>query len=45
MAPPQTDLNSFLDASAVSASWVLMRANSINDNGWIAGMRIILSQM
>ena len=32
-----TDLNSFLDASSVSAGWVLTQANGINDNGWIVG--------
>jgi len=36
-ATTATGLNGFLDASAVSTGWVLMRANSINDNGWIAG--------
>ena len=32
-----TDLNSVLDASTVSAGWVLDRATGINDNGWIVG--------
>lgn len=32
-----TDLNSLLDASVVSAGWVLNVANGINDNGWIVG--------
>ena len=32
-----TDLNSFLDASTVSAGWVLERAYGINGNGWIVG--------
>ncbi|MFI3198007.1 MAG: DUF3466 family protein [Methylococcaceae bacterium] len=32
-----TDLNSFLDASTVSAGWVLNRANGISDNGLIVG--------
>jgi probable HAF family extracellular repeat protein len=32
-----TDLNSFLDASTVSAGWVLLDARGINDNGWIVG--------
>ena len=32
-----TDLNSFLNASAVSAGWVLTHARGINDNGWIVG--------
>ena len=32
-----TDLNSFLDASTVSAGWVLTEATGINDNGWIVG--------
>lgn len=32
-----TDLNSFLDASVVSAGWVLEEANAINSNGWIVG--------
>ena len=32
-----TDLNSFLDASTVSAGWVLYEATGINDNGWIVG--------
>jgi probable HAF family extracellular repeat protein len=32
-----TDLNSFLDASTVSAGWVLNYATGINDNGWIVG--------
>jgi probable HAF family extracellular repeat protein len=32
-----TDLNSFLDASTVSAGWVLYQATGINDNGWIVG--------
>ena len=32
-----TDLNSFLDASTVSAGWVLNEAYGINDNGWIVG--------
>ncbi len=31
------DLNSFLDASAVSAGWVLTDAKDINENGWIVG--------
>ena len=31
------DLNSFLDASTVSAGWVLNYARGINDNGWIVG--------
>jgi probable HAF family extracellular repeat protein len=31
------DLNSLLDASTVSAGWVLNVASGINDNGWIAG--------
>lgn len=31
------DLNSFLDASAVSAGWELLVANGINDSGWIVG--------
>jgi len=31
------DLNSFLDASAVAAGWVLEQATGINDNGWIVG--------
>jgi probable HAF family extracellular repeat protein len=34
------DLNSFLDASTVSAGWVLMLADSINDNGWIVGQAL-----
>jgi probable HAF family extracellular repeat protein len=32
-----TDLNSFLDASAISAGWVLTSANAINDSGSIVG--------
>lgn len=32
-----TDLNSVLDASMVSAGWVLQEANGINDSGWIVG--------
>jgi probable HAF family extracellular repeat protein len=32
-----TDLNSFLDASSVSAGWVVIRAYGVNDNGWIVG--------
>jgi probable HAF family extracellular repeat protein len=32
-----TDVNSFLDASTVSAGWILTSANGINDNGWIVG--------
>ena len=32
-----TDLNSFLDPSVVSAGWVLIGANAINDQGWIVG--------
>lgn len=32
-----TDLNSFLDASVVSAGWVLRTASAINDRGWIVG--------
>lgn len=32
-----TDLNSFLSASRVSAGWVLVTANGINNNGWITG--------
>jgi hypothetical protein len=32
-----TDLNSFLDASTVSAGWVLTEAKDINDKGWIVG--------
>jgi probable HAF family extracellular repeat protein len=32
-----TDLNSFLDAGAISAGWVLTYARDINDNGWIVG--------
>ena len=31
------DLNSFLDASTVSAGWVLTWARGINDKGWIVG--------
>ena len=31
------DLNSFLDASTVSAGWVLENATGINDQGWIVG--------
>lgn len=31
------NLNSFLDASAISAGWVLGDATGINDNGWIVG--------
>jgi probable HAF family extracellular repeat protein len=31
------DLNNFLDASMVSAGWVLVEATGINDNGWIVG--------
>ncbi len=31
------DLNSFLDASVVSAGWVLQTARAINDNGAIVG--------
>jgi probable HAF family extracellular repeat protein len=31
------DLNSFLDAGAVAAGWVLTTANDINDHGWIVG--------
>ena len=34
------DLNSFLDASKVSAGWVLTEAWAINDNGWIAGSAV-----
>jgi probable HAF family extracellular repeat protein len=34
------DLNSFLDASASSAGWVLQTASGINDNGWIVGSAI-----
>jgi probable HAF family extracellular repeat protein len=33
-----TDINSFLDASAVSAGWVLAGAAGINDPGWIVGV-------
>lgn len=32
-----TDLNSFLDASAVNAGWVLNEATGINGNGWVVG--------
>lgn len=32
-----TDLNSFLDASAVKAGWFLYEATGINENGWIVG--------
>ena len=32
-----TDLNSFLDASTISAGWVLAEATGINDYGWIVG--------
>lgn len=32
-----TDLNSFLDANAISAGWELTCAFGINDNGWIVG--------
>jgi probable HAF family extracellular repeat protein len=32
-----TDLNSLLDASTVSAGWVLIDATDINDHGWIVG--------
>ena len=31
------DLNSFLDAAAVSAGWHLSSAKDINNNGWIVG--------
>lgn len=31
------DLNSLLDASYLSAGWVLTSANDINDSGWIVG--------
>ncbi|RZI73747.1 MAG: PEP-CTERM sorting domain-containing protein, partial [Rubrivivax sp.] len=31
------DLNSFLDASLVSAGWSLLVATDINDSGWIVG--------
>ncbi len=31
------DLNSFLDAAAVSAGWRLSNALDINNNGWIVG--------
>ncbi len=31
------DLNSFLNASTLSAGWVLNQATGINDNGWIVG--------
>lgn len=34
------DLNSLLDASAVSAGWVLESASGINDNGWIVGQAL-----
>lgn len=33
-----TDLNIYLDASTRSAGWVLRRAHSINDSGWISGI-------
>ena len=32
-----TDLNSYLDAAAVDAGWVLDNANDINNSGWIVG--------
>lgn len=31
------DLNSFMDARAVAAGWILLQANGINDSGWIVG--------
>ena len=34
---PMTDLNGLLDASTISAGWVLLGANDINDSGWIVG--------
>jgi probable HAF family extracellular repeat protein len=33
----EIDLNSFLEASIVSAGWRLTEARYINDNGWIVG--------
>ena len=35
-----TDLNSFLDAAAVEAGWVLSEAIAINDSGWITGLAV-----
>jgi len=32
-----TDLNTLLDASAVSAGWILQDAKGINASGWIVG--------
>lgn len=32
-----TDLNRFLDVSAVTAGWILENATGINDHGWIVG--------
>ena len=32
-----TDLNNFLDVTAVKDGWVLNSARAINDNGWIVG--------